>query len=67
MQTKYTIFERDDNGQVTPVGEVLGTLNFHEQVWEMHTQTEVIPGTLEGHPLSAHVFKDEDGREYRVT
>lgn len=67
MQTKYTVYERDESGALNRAGEVLGALNLVEQVWELHTGNEVIPGTLEGHPLAAHVFIDRAGREYRVT
>lgn len=67
MKSQYTVFEKAADGQLTRIKEVLGALTRREQQWELHTRDEVIPGTLEGEPGSAHVFTDESGLEYRIT
>lgn len=66
MQTPYAVCERQDDGHMIKLGEVNGSLRKRDQVWEMVTSDETIQGTLEGDPLSSHVFVDEQGREYRV-
>jgi len=67
MQTQYTVFERDSAGALMRITEIRGAVQQNGQRWEMHTRDRVIPGTLDGHPLAAHVFTDADGLEYRVT
>jgi hypothetical protein len=67
MHTKYTVFERDSSGEPRRIREVLGALERHHDLWVLQTQERTIPGTLKGDPLSAHVFTDEAGRDYRVT
>lgn len=67
MQTLYTMYERDRKGEAIRIAEVSGSIRQRDHGWEMVTRDAVIPGTLSGHPLAAHVFTDASGREYRVT
>ena len=66
MQTRYDVYEPDESGQLTRTREVLGTVFFRNERWELETKHSTIAGTLEGDPLTRHVFTDAEGREYRI-
>jgi len=67
MQTHYTVFEQGEDGQLTKVRDVLGTLFFRDGHWELEMKGDVVQGELTGDPLTQHVFRDTAGREYRIT
>ena len=67
MKSKYTVFERGDDGQLTRIRDVQGELRRREQQWELVTPHDVTPGQLEGDPRALHVFTDEAGLVYQVT
>lgn len=65
MQNTYAVFR--PNGEREERREnVVGTLFFRNDRWELETPDAVLPGTLRGHPHEAHVFIDETGLEYRI-
>jgi len=67
MQTHYTVFEQGEDGHLTKVRDVLGTLFFRDGHWELEMKGDVVQGELTGDPLTQHVFTDTAGREYRIT
>lgn len=67
MKSKYTVFERNEEGRLGRIRDVQGELRQRGQQWELVTKDEVTPGALEGDPRSLHEFTDEAGLVYQIT
>lgn len=67
VKSKYTVFERTEDGRLTRIRDIQGELRQRGQQWELVTKDDVTPGELEGDPRSLHEFTDETGLVYRIT